>query len=1006
MAQAKSSPIKDSKLAIKICPTLFLGVGGTGRLVLTEIKRLFLEHPNFNGQVPPMVEFLCIDTDDGRGTWRDEKKRSHDLKDDQFLYVTADLNDVRNNIVNKEFLSDWLPVDHLVSVDLSGRGANQLRYLGRLCFFESIQGIYNAIKTKLDTITLTQNKISTDQIQTQPLPPAIFVVNSICGGTGSGMVTDMGYLVREMANNYVYNNIKPFISGYFFTSSAFKIPSDMSNLHANTAASLMELNYFMTPNHNRFQMDYSNSIGIRNSANEKPYDLIYLVNGTGIDSTTLTGNIMAHTLFSEVITDIGDSLQSKRANKAYYRFEPVEKKCTAFSTFGFSSLFLPAEKLHKLFQLWFSRDMMSMITHGDVSAISKLTDQFMSRNGLTIGSPEGSLFSIEEIYPERDLQKVVTYTSLDANEIAEADLLMTVDNYKRLNEFNVSKFSAIEATIKNRSQKLCENFTKAVYAKVSEILGAQDHCVEGAEIFLKNLLKKFDEVKNSWLQIIDKYEASKLACVNEFNRQRSELVKILDQPWYNKLFSNRRQMIEDQLLCISSAVRKINSEFFKKYRMEKLIGIIDAISEFTGAILDKAIVPFHNALDNILNVDLPRYIKSALENINSDIDGNLFVDRCVLDKDIDIIEGNWLYNNTLFSTCQPDEMLEKKTMLKLKSDILAGSSMQTEWRKYSINFGLFKDIMENFAKSQFEKIKTMSIGSFYKSKADYLYNGDSAKMQNYFFDKLNNRFMASKPITVFYQKKGNFDWFGEFLLLGVPTPADNIFSQANINKLPAHINKSTDFIGFPQRIIMVQTVEAIPVSTVEDIDTWTTAYLNQLKTGRPLHAVVNQLSIDWNFHKLVRNRFEKYVKEASSAFYLGFKLGIIKERKKRLAEDKRYYISKNEESPEGFSMDLGDTPVESIKELCTDTGKLVNINQRIKTCPGFVELGLKGVLALIENEIEEIGEAIANPEVVEKHRQEFKIVLKGLEENREDVERKIKEMISKGHAKRSKNSLN
>jgi hypothetical protein len=52
-------------MAIKITPTLYIGLGGTGARALLRAKQCFMDA--YNGKVPSMIEFLAIDTDSNIG---------------------------------------------------------------------------------------------------------------------------------------------------------------------------------------------------------------------------------------------------------------------------------------------------------------------------------------------------------------------------------------------------------------------------------------------------------------------------------------------------------------------------------------------------------------------------------------------------------------------------------------------------------------------------------------------------------------------------------------------------------------------------------------------------------------------------------------------------------------------------------------------------------------------------------------------------------------------------
>ena len=52
----------------KVSKNLFIGLGGTGSSTLIQVKRAVMQK---YGQIPPVIDFLIIDTDEDVGTGRD-----------------------------------------------------------------------------------------------------------------------------------------------------------------------------------------------------------------------------------------------------------------------------------------------------------------------------------------------------------------------------------------------------------------------------------------------------------------------------------------------------------------------------------------------------------------------------------------------------------------------------------------------------------------------------------------------------------------------------------------------------------------------------------------------------------------------------------------------------------------------------------------------------------------------------------------------------------------------
>ncbi|MFM6613220.1 MAG: tubulin-like doman-containing protein, partial [Dolichospermum sp.] len=68
----------------------------------------------------------------------------------------------------------------------------------------------------------------------------IFVVGSLCGGTGSGMFLDVGYTLKNL-----YGEDGAQILGYLVISP--ELYGNTTSMIANTYAALQELNYYSSP---------------------------------------------------------------------------------------------------------------------------------------------------------------------------------------------------------------------------------------------------------------------------------------------------------------------------------------------------------------------------------------------------------------------------------------------------------------------------------------------------------------------------------------------------------------------------------------------------------------------------------------------------------------------------------------------------------------------------------------------------------------------------------------
>ena len=108
--------------------TILIGLGGGGKLVLTYLKRFFLDSYNV---VPPSIKLLSLDTDVAPISIRSAlSEKQFSLDDHEFLYMRVDqpVEFIKNSSVKKWFIKP-MPVGSI------SNGAGAIRQIGRWHFF-------------------------------------------------------------------------------------------------------------------------------------------------------------------------------------------------------------------------------------------------------------------------------------------------------------------------------------------------------------------------------------------------------------------------------------------------------------------------------------------------------------------------------------------------------------------------------------------------------------------------------------------------------------------------------------------------------------------------------------------------------------------------------------------------------------------------------------------------------------------------------------------------------
>lgn len=276
---------------------LIISYGGTGAGALYALKKTLKE--NIEGSLEDSVRLLAIDSDrneqftsipvtkeDGTQGIRRETK----FTNEEFFHLSG--SDARNLINSREDLvRKWMDstVIEAVKTDpslLAGDGASGTRQLSRLMLMPatSISGIQTRITSLIRSLVGdTAHKLT------------VMFISGISGGTGSGVVVDLTYIIRDVIERFVANS-----SFYGFLllpgTGTSDTQDDINKGNENGYAALKEVNYFMTIAQRGELYKFRNAGGTQIQSGKNIFDVCYLVDGGQSDVTI--GHKARQTAFS------------------------------------------------------------------------------------------------------------------------------------------------------------------------------------------------------------------------------------------------------------------------------------------------------------------------------------------------------------------------------------------------------------------------------------------------------------------------------------------------------------------------------------------------------------------------------------------------------------------------------------------------------------------------------------------------------------------------------------
>jgi hypothetical protein len=331
-----------SNIKPTIYPTFVLGIGGTGKNVVRHVKRRLLSQfgRQSGEELPSLFQVLAVDTEPLVNQSGSQPLYFHEYA---FMGHFDATKLVQNRKQHAPFLDWWNWENNELNLGYIHNGAKQLRPVGRLCFFRNYDVFRSAVQSKLRNIQKANAiaEAEEDLFPVQTNMKLIYIVSSVCGGTGAGMLVDAARCVRD----YVGEDAK--IIGVLAMPSVFveEIQSEVQRrrIHANAYAVLKELDYFQT-NTTAFRQLYPNEDHEIPGTAIKPFDQVFLVEMTDDRGTALTNKesiekMIAHFIQLTNLSDISDHVLSMDAN--------IHEM--AYSAFGVSALVLPRENLDGYF---------------------------------------------------------------------------------------------------------------------------------------------------------------------------------------------------------------------------------------------------------------------------------------------------------------------------------------------------------------------------------------------------------------------------------------------------------------------------------------------------------------------------------------------------------------------------------------------------------------------------------------------------------------------------------
>jgi len=339
-----AAPVRDAvarqqQLAL-MRPTMIVGVGGSGQLILTFLKAML--ESAFGDAWRERIRLLAIDTTEETSHVQGVNGVVTLEPNVEFFNIgNVPVGSIKRNIESQAAIKERLgSILTKLPAGVLRSGSKQLRPFGLMALLWNHPVVNRQLRQSLWQLA-GRSQDGTAQTQQQGIN--VFICGSLVGGTGSGATLDLAYLIREAFTDLGTQAEFCHITGIGLLPQAFQGVRG-PNMLPNTAAYLQELNHLMVKG--AFRARYPDGRLI--DSGETPFDIFYVVDGVDQRGRTWSdiyavAAMAAHCIYLQMGTQLG-----QKGENAFDNLDDVLTGLTAdgqrtfLGSFGKGDIFFDA----------------------------------------------------------------------------------------------------------------------------------------------------------------------------------------------------------------------------------------------------------------------------------------------------------------------------------------------------------------------------------------------------------------------------------------------------------------------------------------------------------------------------------------------------------------------------------------------------------------------------------------------------------------------------------------
>ena len=424
-----------------IRPTIIMGLGGTGQRIILEVRRRIIQEYGALDKIP-IVGFLVIDTDPEKpiipGIDDDTLKKIQLTPSEIYHAKVTGTHKLKEELHSYPHLSEWVDKSVLERGDITV-GAKGIRAIGRLAYYLNFVGIKKAFNAIYSQVTDQPNlRYMADTHNMQVAPGVnVFMVSSICGGTGSGMFLDLAFTVKDILAGSEHLRI-----GYMVLPGVFG--TDMAK--ATGYAALRELNHY-SMDHD-FEANWENESKPR-IIQPPPFDFCYIVNN-GNNNVNFSQKehlfeMIAHNIFLEFSHEFGQYKASLKDNIQAVAIGTDRLGCPLnFISLGLSTITFPRDRIVRACSHRLGKEVIDrwLNAGGESDRLTEYIDHFLDYNKLFVDVDHAKKNQLKDELLEAGEGK--NYYSLVDEEMAATYRGTRNQNHNRYDAFIESRIEDYE----------------------------------------------------------------------------------------------------------------------------------------------------------------------------------------------------------------------------------------------------------------------------------------------------------------------------------------------------------------------------------------------------------------------------------------------------------------------------------------------------------------------------------------------------------------------------------